>query len=47
MKCLVWMILLALIAIIKIVGTFDEENSISSTLGRYSNEMRAIDKRRL
>ena len=34
-------------AIAKIVNTSDEVNSITSTLRRYSNETKAIDKRRL
>ncbi len=34
------------IAIAKIAGTSDEVNSIASTLRKYSNEVRPIDKRR-
>lgn len=35
------------IAIAKIVDTSDEVNSIASTLRKYSNEVRPINKRRL
>jgi hypothetical protein len=35
------------VAIAKVVDTSDEVNSIASTLSKYSNDVTAIDNRRL